>query len=149
MKRLALVLLAAALVFAACGGDDDDGGSAGTAAEGTTSTDGGASGGADLSGLTTYATIAEMRDALVADGIACELEYEGLRDAEKEVSICTIEGEFAQLTVWLDPSIVEDLVGASDGTLAVGANWTVDVDTAATAETVAEALGGEAPPVAG
>lgn len=151
MRHLAAILavLAALLLGASCSGDDDD-------AAPTTTTEAGsppavAGDGDDepatsaTEDLSRYADVSAMADDLQAGGITCALEYEGLRDAEKEVSICTIDGEFAQLTVWLDPEIVETLAGAADGTLAHGQNWTVDVDTAATAQQVAAALGGAAP----
>jgi hypothetical protein len=99
--------------------------------------------------LSSYDDIAELHAKLVEEGIECGLEYEGLEDEGKEVSICVIEGEQALLTVWSDPTLVSDFVLSETGrtdTVAAGRNWTVDVDTGPTARLVADALGGILPP---
>ena len=131
MRRPALFLsLAAVIVLSACGGSDgasDDQG-----------------GGDELS---SYDDVATMAADLDADGLTCLLEYEGLDDGTREVSLCSVNGEFTELSVWADPADAGrtmDEADTADDPLAGGANWTVDVDTAATAEAVAEALGGVA-----
>jgi hypothetical protein len=129
-------LVAAALLavlLAACGGDDDSGGD----------------GDGDLS---SYVTVAQMAADLEQAGLTCTLEYEGLVDDEREVSLCAVNGEYTELSVWTDPTAAADAADAADegaDPLAAGANWTVDIDTAETAEAVADALGGEAHGTAG
>jgi hypothetical protein len=129
-------------------GSDDDGDTSGTDATSTieSSDDTTVADGIEPSAeLTSYDSIAALHAELVANDVACGLEYEGLRDAGKEVSICVIEGEQALLTIWDDPSLVDEFVDsevAADGNVAAGANWTVDVDSPAVAQTVAGALGG-------
>jgi hypothetical protein len=144
---LALVPVLALAFLAGCSddsdsGDGDDGGSA--ESDSTGAEDGS---GVDVSGLPAFDTITALNDVLTGAGIACALEYEGLvDDTGKEVSICVIDGQQAQLTVYPDSTTVEALVAAdtSIGALAYGQNWTVQVDQAATAEAIATALGGAA-----
>jgi hypothetical protein len=152
--RTRAALGAAALLLAlavGCSSDDDGGADEPAATEATdqapTSDGGGQDGGttAPDADLTSYDDITALHAELVANGVACGLEYEGLRDAGKEVSICVIEGEQALLTIWDDPSLVAEFVDsevAADGNVAAGANWTVDVDSPEVAQTVADALGG-------
>lgn len=124
---VAALLAAAALVVLAGCGDD-----ATTTAAGT----------GDLS---SYDDIDELHEQLVDAGIECGLEYEGLRDDGREVSICVIEGEQALLTVWDDPALVAEFAeseAAAGGEVAYGENWTVDLDSNETAQLVADALGG-------
>jgi hypothetical protein len=146
MRRLALLLIPLALVLglAACG--DDDGGAEGTdGGSATTQADGGSDApGGDGS---EFDDVAALRDELVANGIECELDYEGLADEEREVSQCVIEGEQAVISIWYDPALRDEVVNAAadlpQAALATGANWTVEVTSAAVAQTVADALGGE------
>jgi hypothetical protein len=93
----------------------------------------------------SYPTVAALADDLAAAGIGCELEYEGLRDGEREVSTCTIDGEFALLQIWDEPELVHDLMAqeAAIAPQAFGANWIIDVETGAMAARLAEALDGE------
>jgi hypothetical protein len=96
-------------------------------------------------GLSTIPSVVEISNRLAAAGITCVLEYEGLRDAGRELSLCVIDGDRATLTVWDDPSLLEEFL-ASDigrqGVTAVGHNWTIDLQEATVAERVAAALGG-------
>jgi hypothetical protein len=138
---LATASLALLLVLTGCsddggggGGGDDD-----TSAETTE---------APSQDLSSYDTVAALNDDLAAGGIECNLEYEGLRDDEKEQSICTIEGSQAFLTIWFDESAVQAIV-APEGAepppgVAYGANWTIELTppTPATATAIAEAAGG-------
>lgn len=95
--------------------------------------------------LSTFATIADVQRQLVAKGIGCNLEYEGLKQDDKTLSICVIDGQQATLSIWDKPEMVQKFLAAdtgAKGATAVGANWTVDLDTVATAQKVADALGG-------
>jgi hypothetical protein len=130
-----VILVLPALALVACSGDDDSGGDGG----GPTTT-----AAADLS---TYATVADLSDELDAAGLACALEYEGLKDDTREVSLCAVNGEYTELSVWVDPQEASAAGLAADDAedpFVEGANWTIDVETAATATAVAEALGGVA-----
>ncbi len=101
-------------------------------------------------GPSSYATIAELHDAVVAAGFACTLEYPGLRDdvTNNEVSICTIDGETAYLTVWGSADDLTAFAASPDGatgTVALGADWSIAVSTGALATRLAAGLGGSAP----
>lgn len=137
MTRRTLAALALPLLLvAACAGDDGGGGDGG----GSSTTEAAAD-------LSTYESVAAIADDLNAAGIACTLEYEGLRDGTREVSLCAVNGEYTELSVWVDPSeaATSGAAAAQGGDPFVeGANWTVDVETAATAQAVAAALGGAA-----
>lgn len=81
------------------------------------------------------------------DGVAqgCALEYEGLTDDQREVSICTLGGEVVELAVWTDLDALRELRASSEGSgdpVVTGANWSVDLSDADLAEEVAEATGG-------
>ena len=147
-RPFALLLLAvlSVVLLGACSSDDDgDGGSGTTAESDSTGAEDGS--GADVSGLPAYEDITTMAADLATAGITCTLEYEGLvDDTGKEVSICVIDGQQAQLTRYPDSTTVEALVSTDTpiGAIAYGQNWTVQVDTLATAQAVATALGGEA-----
>lgn len=96
--------------------------------------------------VSSYDSVREMADRLEAAGIGCALEYEGLRDAGKELSICTISGEQATLSIWFDPDRLAEFRSAplsGVGATAVGGNWTVDVTSAEVATLVADALDGD------
>jgi hypothetical protein len=97
-----------------------------------------------LDDLPEFATVADLRDALVAGGLTCELEYEGLEDGDKVVSICVIAGEQALLSIWNDPGALAEFTGSDAVTPQVvyGANWTIDLSTPQTAALVAAALAG-------
>jgi hypothetical protein len=144
LRRLLPLALSPLLVLALACSDDEgsgDGGSDTSAATGDT-----AGGDVDLSGLPTYDTITALNEDLAAGGVQCTLEYEGLVDSDgKEVSLCTINGEQAQISVYPDSTTVQALVAADAtlGALVYGQNWTVQLDTEATAQTVATALSGE------
>jgi hypothetical protein len=142
LRRLLAFAFLPLLLLAACTSDDDgDEGTDTTAAE-----DGTADSDVDLSALPAYENITAMNTDLAAAGITCTLEYEGLvDDTGKEVSLCTIDGQQAQLTRYPDSTTVEALVSTDTpiGAIAYGQNWTVQVDTPATAEAIATALGGE------
>jgi hypothetical protein len=144
LRRLLPLAFVPMLLLAACtDGDDDDGT---TAEEDSTDTEDGAGTDVDVSSLPAYDDITAMNADLAAAGITCNLEYEGLvDDTGKEVSLCTIDGQQAQLTRYPDSTTVEALVATDTpiGAIAYGQNWTVQIDTPATAEAVATALGGE------
>jgi len=141
-SRAAAVALSALLLLGGCGDDDDAGNGGGdtTAAP----ADGGET--ADRSELSSFDTVTAMNEELTAAGIGCTLEYEGLRDAQREISQCTIEGEQAILTVWLDEEVFDAFLAPEEGpppvAVAYGANWTVELATPENAQTVADALGG-------
>jgi hypothetical protein len=165
-RVLAAIWVAAGAVVLLAGCSDDAGDAGDLAAEGTSSTVSSAtveptgtsddpsgaptatgengSPGTALAGLPSFASIPSLRDAIVAAGLSCELEYEGLEDGDKVVSICVIAGEQALLTIWNDPTLLEELVTSGSATDAVvyGANWTIDLTTPQLASTVAGALGG-------
>jgi hypothetical protein len=94
----------------------------------------------------SYATVEDLASQLQAKGITCQLEYQGLKQEDKTLSICVVDGEQATLTIWDRPADVAAFLAASDagtGATAVGANWTIDVDTVATAQKLTAALGGQ------
>ena len=120
--RLATVAIALLLLGAACG---DDGGGEDSGDDTSPDT---SEAQADLS---SYDTVADLKDALSAEGIECTLEYEGLVDEDKEISQCTIEGSQAFLTIWFDTAFVQEIV-APEGVepptaVAYGENWTVEL----------------------
>jgi hypothetical protein len=110
----------------------------------TTNTD---AGGPATTVAPSYATVADLAKQLEAKGIACKLEYEGLKQEDKTLSLCVIGGgEQATLTIWDQPEVLGKFLATPDtgtGATAVGANWTIDVDTAATAHKLTDALGGQ------
>ena len=149
MKRLALLLAAAVLVLAACssdGGDDhasdttSGGDTATTVAGGTTDTGGDA---VDTADLPSFEDVAEIGAAL-----GCELEYDGIVDADREYSTCVFEGEQALIYIYTDPAVVADVAAAGAPALVYGANWTIEVETAPVAEAAAGATGGAVAPAA-
>jgi hypothetical protein len=110
----------------------------------------GSSGSTKPADASTYASIADLHTAIVDADFACTLEYPGLKDdvSNNEVSICTIDGEQAFLTIWGDPADLEAFASSPDGstgTVALGANWTISVTSADLAGRLAAALGGTAP----
>lgn len=124
LAAFALVLA----VLAACGGDGEGGAD-------------------DEPALRTYVDVAAMAADLDEAGLTCTLEYEGLDDGTREVSLCTVEGEFTELSVWAEPADAAAAIEQAeegDDAFVGGANWTVDVDTRSTADAVATALGGTA-----
>lgn len=143
MKRLALLLAAAALVLAACSSDGGDDSSSTTTAGGDTTetTAAGDSGATDPADLPSYDTVAD-----IGADLPCELEYDGIVDAEREYSTCVFEGEQALIYIYTDPTFVDDIVAAGAPALAYGANWTVEVETAPVAESIAGATGGAVAP---
>lgn len=136
MHRTIRLVLAFALVgsLVSCGDDD-------TAA--------GPAGGDDGPGGPRVADVAELSELLtgVADG--CTLEYEGLEDGQREVSVCTLGTEAVELSVWTDTAALDDLVAAADESgdpVVTGANWSVDVTDPSLADDVADATGGTVHP---
>ena len=96
--------------------------------------------------LSNIKTIADLASQLEGKGIECKLEYEGLRQEDKTLSICVISGEQATLTIWDKPDVLAKFVATPAtgvGATAVGQNWSVDVDSAPVAQKVATALGGQ------
>jgi ABC-type glycerol-3-phosphate transport system substrate-binding protein len=129
LVRPALVVLALALTVAACSSSSTPG----TAAPGTTA-------------APSYATVEDLAKQLEAKGITCKLEYEGLRQEDKTLSICVVNGEQGTLTIWDKPDVLAKFLASSvsgTGATAVGANWTIDVDTVANAQKLTAALGGQ------
>jgi hypothetical protein len=122
MRRLMMILVALALLGSACG---DDGGS-----------------GDDRSGGSSYDTLTALNEDLAAADISCDLEYEGLKDADREISQCVIDGESTTLNIWYNDELRQAVIDGSGETVAYGANWTVQVATPETAQQVADALGG-------
>lgn len=122
MHRRSLALVVAlALPVLACGDDDGD-------AEGPRVDD--------------VQALADQLDG-VSDG--CALEYEGLVDEQREISVCTLGDEIAELAVWSDPDALDELVTSVEGSgdpLVTGANWSIDVRDADLADQIAEATGG-------
>ena len=146
MKRLALLLAAAALVLAACSSDGGDDTSSSTTAGGDTTettASGPDSGATDPADLPSYDTVAD-----IGADLSCQLEYDGIVDADREYSTCVFEGEQALIYIYTDPTFVSDIVAAGAPALAYGANWTVEVETAPVAENVAAATGGAVAPTA-
>lgn len=122
--RRALLTVALVVGASACG---DDGGDA------------------DGDGASRYESVTDLADGLTEAGLTCTLEYEGLRDGAREVSLCTVQDELAELSVWDDPASAASTAAradAEDDPLVAGENWTIDVQSAKTAAAVAEALGG-------
>ncbi len=149
MKRLALLLAAAALVLAACssdGGDDNasdttSGGDTAATVTGDTADTGDDA--VDTADLPSFDDVAAIGTAL-----GCELEYDGIVDADREYSTCVFEGEQALIYIYTDPAVVADVAAAGAPALVYGANWTIEVETAPVAEAAAEATGGEVAPAA-
>lgn len=143
MRRPLFALLAVTLLVAGCG-DDDDAPAADDAPEVTTD-DGSDITSEDDEAASQVATVADLALLLedVEDG--CALEYEGLTDDQREVSICTLGGEIAELSVWTDEAALEGLIddaAGSEDPLVAGPNWSIDVVDAELADAVAEATGG-------
>lgn len=122
--RLLQILLAAVLLVALASCGDDDGAAAAPRHD-------------------DVASLAEELDGV--DG-GCDLEYEGLTDAQREVSVCTIGGDIAELSVWTDPEAHDAAVSAArerDQPLVTGPNWTISVGDRELAQEIADATGGE------
>jgi len=143
-----MVIVVSVLTAAGCGDDGTDtGDTAGdqtTTAPGDTAPPDGSSL-PSLDDLPSFDTLQDIVAALDEDGIACDLEYEGLEDDDKIVSLCTIEASQSTLTIWKDPAAVAELVGSGAATelTVYGQNWTIDLRDPAVAATVADALDGE------
>lgn len=122
--RCALLAVVLVVGASACGDDGGDG---------------------DGDGASRYESVTDLAEDLTDAGLACTLEYEGLRDGAREVSLCTVQDELAELSVWDDPAdaaSTAERAEADDDPLVAGENWTIDVQSAETAAAVAEALGG-------
>jgi hypothetical protein len=129
LVRTAVVGLALAAAVAACSSSSTPG----TSAPGTTAAPG-------------YPTVEDLAKQLEAKGITCKLEYEGLREEDKTLSICVLNGEQGTLTIWDKPEVLAKFLASpisGTGATAVGANWTIDVDTVANAQKLTAALGGQ------
>jgi hypothetical protein len=143
VRNLARILLAVgALTVASC---SDDGGESTDTTQGTdtTATEG-------TTDLSTYDDLDALTAALTDAGYTCVLDYEGLVDDGKTVSLCTLvppdggPGSQATLTIWDDVGRVAAFVGSGAPTelTVFGLNWTMDLRDAAVAAAVAEDLGG-------
>lgn len=122
--RCALLAVVLVVGASACGDDGGDG---------------------DGDGASRYESVTNLAEDLTDAGLTCTLEYEGLRDGAREVSLCTVQDELAELSVWDDPAdaaSTAERAEADDDPLVAGENWTIDVQSAETAAAVAEALGG-------
>ena len=128
-RAVAVAVAVGCILVAGCGGSTDD------PATGTSTP-----------ARSTYADVASLAQALTDAGLPCTLEYEGLTDGGKQLSLCTIEDEQATLSIWFEPGQLDAFLDSEDsggiGATAVGGNWTVDVGSPATARRVADALGG-------
>lgn len=122
MQRLAVTLAVLTMLLGACG-DDAGGGSAG---------------GSD----STYDTVTDLNADLAGADITCDLEYEGLKDDDREISQCVIDGEQATVNIWYNDELRQAIINESGNTAAYGANWTVQVGSVETAQTIADALDG-------
>jgi hypothetical protein len=148
---LATVAIALLLLGAGCG---DDGGG-GDDAPSDASSGSSATTAAPSADLASFDTIASLNDALGAGGVDCTLEYEGLTDDDgNEVSTCTIDGNQAFLSIFADPTTVDEVVASHEAdanvALAYGANWTIELTppseaTATSAAAIADATGGATP----
>lgn len=134
MRRLAILLAAATLLLAACGSSDDSSSETTAGSGGATSTSAGAT---DTADLPTYDSVAE-----IGADLQCELTYDGLEDDQGEFSTCVVSNEQALIYVYTDPTFAADVAATATPGLVYGANWTVQVDTPAVAQTVADATGG-------
>ncbi len=145
MNRPVVAAVLAVLVTLSLGCGDDGGRDDSTSpstTDGSTSSGGG--GAVDPASLESYDDLEALRTAIADAGWTCELEYEGLEEADKTLSICVIDGEQATLTIWRDTADITALVGAELGLelVAYGSNWTIDVASADRARALANALGG-------
>jgi hypothetical protein len=120
MRQLILALAALTLVATSCGDDGSGGDSSGS----------------------SYDSLTALNEDLAGAGISCELEYEGLTDADREISQCVINDEQASLNIWFNDELRQAVIDESGATVAYGANWTVQVGTPETAQQVADALDG-------
>lgn len=135
---LAPALLVAA-VLAGCGDDDAGGDGAPDDPDPT----------ADTASDSRYDDVAALAADL--DGVAggCTLEYEGLVDDQRELSVCTLGDEIAELSVWDDDAALDALVDAAEESgdpVVTGENWSVDVADTGLAAEVADATGGAVHP---
>lgn len=112
------------------------------------SDDGGGGDGTEQGGdgeRSTYGDVSELAAALTDGGLTCDLEYEGLEDGDKQLSLCTLGDEQATLSIWRDTDQLDAFLAtpaSGPGATAVGANWTVDVTSAELAQQVADLAGG-------
>ena len=143
MRRLAILLAAATLVLAACGSGDDNssdttaGGGDTTTSAGDTGTTSGTGSTVDTEGLPSYDSVAE-----IGADLQCDLTYDGLEDDQGEFSTCVVSDEQALIYVYNDPTFAADVAATGTPGLVYGANWTIQVDTPAVAQTIADATGG-------
>ena len=146
-RRLTAAALAACLVLGAgaCSDDDpaaDEPGS--VESGGGTEGEGGSGGSADSPGRPEVGSVVDLAELIEENGHTCSLEYEGLRDGDKELSICTVGGEQVTLSIWFDQDALEAFraapPGGSGGITVVGANWTIDLADPHLAETLAGEL---------
>jgi hypothetical protein len=89
--------------------------------------------------------VSTLAALLVDVGAGCTLEYEGLADRQRELSVCTLDGEIAELSVWDDPTSIATLRAAAEESgdpIVAGPNWTIDVADPELAAEIAEATGG-------
>lgn len=109
------------------------------------SSDGGGGGSEAGAERTSYDDVGALAEVLTEGGLPCELEYEGLDDGDKQLSLCTLGDEQATLSIWRDTAQLDAFLASPSsgpGATAVGANWTVDVTSAELAQQVADLAGG-------
>lgn len=140
-RTVAAAAVAACLVLGAgaCSDDEAPEDDATTVAPGgATDTGGTGTGGAEA------ASVVELAERIEANGHTCTLEYEGLRDGDKELSLCTIGGEQVTLSIWFDADQLEEFRTAEPaglgGITLIGPNWTIDLADPQLAETLAGEL---------
>jgi hypothetical protein len=97
-----------------------------------------------------YNSVVDLARTLTDKGLPCTLQYPGLHDdvTDAELSICTVAGDQAYLRVWRRPDAISLFLAnpqSRTGTVVVGANWTISLTTAATAQLVSTALGAIVP----
>lgn len=118
---LSVVATASVLVSAACGGGDDD------------------------DAAPRYDDLASLAAELDDVEAGCTLEYEGLEDGQRELSVCTMGDAIAELSVWTDADALSALVQSAEEsgeTIVFGPNWTIGIGDAAIAGQIADATGG-------
>lgn len=145
MRRLLLLLAAGLLVLAACTSSDDSANDTTTTQAGGDTTETTATGDtgttADTTDLPSFDTVTDIGDAL-----SCDLDYAGIEDEQSTFSTCVFQDEQALIYVYKDPSTVSDVVALGATGLVYGANWTIQVETDATAQAAADATDGAVAP---
>ncbi len=157
MRRSTTAVPATALFLvlglAACTSDAADPTLATASAESTsTATPTAAASPLALSGGGTYATTDAIAAALTAGGLTCEDLMVGSYPGVSEAKSCVLEGtEDAVLLVFADDAERQDYLATREplANSVVGENWAVQTVLTASADKVAEAVGGTVVPQVG